>query len=299
METPSFSIITPSFRNSQWLRLCIASVADQTGVSVEHIIQDACSDDGTQDWLPKDSRVKAFIEKDQGMYDAINRGFRRSNGEILAFLNSDEQYLPGALKEVHDYFVAHPQVHVLFSDTLVTDGQGEYICSRFALVPRKNQLWVRLPILSCSLFVRRHVVKEMGIYMNTQWRDLGDFFWVAEMVKRRLRIEVMPRFTSAFADTGDNMNLKPNGERERQLKWKMAPGWVRMLEHPFILLYRLRLAARCTLFQPPFDYSLYTLSSTKERVTRRAKKPTSYWKGRPRGRSPIKPELAEPSKRPS
>src|SRR6201997_1547101 len=69
-----FSVITPSFRNSDWLKLCIASVADQ-GVECEHIIQDAGSDDGTLDWLPKDPRVKAYVEKDSGMYDAVNRGF--------------------------------------------------------------------------------------------------------------------------------------------------------------------------------------------------------------------------------
>ena len=62
-----FSIITPSFRNSNWLKLCIASVADQQGVELEHIVQDSCSDDGTQDWLPQDPRVLAFIEKDAGM----------------------------------------------------------------------------------------------------------------------------------------------------------------------------------------------------------------------------------------
>ncbi len=67
-----FTIVTPSFRNSSWLKLCIASVADQ-GVEAEHIVQDSCSDDGTQDWLPHDSRVISVIEKDTGMYDAVNR----------------------------------------------------------------------------------------------------------------------------------------------------------------------------------------------------------------------------------
>ena len=171
-----FSIITPSYRSSQWLRLCIASVADQQDVQCEHIVQDACSDDGTQEWLPRDSRVKAFIEPDQGMYDAINRGFERATGEILAYLNCDEQYLPGALKQVHDYFGAHPQVDAVVSDTVVTDRQGNYICHRYSLVPRRNQIWVRFPVLSCALFVRRRVIKDMGIRFDTQWRDLGDFF---------------------------------------------------------------------------------------------------------------------------
>src|SRR5688572_33122025 len=84
------SVITPSFRNSRWLKLCIASVADQD-IDHEHIVQDSCSDDGTQDWLPHDKRVKAFIEKDKGMYDAVNRGLRRATGEILSYINCDEQ----------------------------------------------------------------------------------------------------------------------------------------------------------------------------------------------------------------
>ena len=90
------SIITPSFRSSAWLKLCLASVADQQ-VELEHIVQDAGSDDGTLDWLPQDRRARVFVEKDQGMYDAINRGLRRASGDILAYLNCDEQYLPGAL----------------------------------------------------------------------------------------------------------------------------------------------------------------------------------------------------------
>ena len=68
-----FSIITPSFRNSSWLKLCIASVADQSGVELEHIVQDSCSDDGTQDWLSRDPRVKAFIEKARDEKERLDR----------------------------------------------------------------------------------------------------------------------------------------------------------------------------------------------------------------------------------
>ncbi|MEO6184013.1 MAG: glycosyltransferase, partial [Verrucomicrobiota bacterium] len=60
-----FSIVTPSFCNSEWLKLCISSVADQS-VDLEHIVQDAGSDDGTLEWLLPDKRVKSFVEKDQG-----------------------------------------------------------------------------------------------------------------------------------------------------------------------------------------------------------------------------------------
>jgi len=169
---------------------------------------------------------------------------------------------------------------VVLSDTVVTDAQGDYICSRYSLLPRKNQLWVRFPVLTCGLFVRRRVVEELGICFDTKWRDLGDFFWVMEMTRRRVPMAVLPRLTSVFADTGENMNLKPNALRERQVKWQMAPRWVRLLKHPFIILSRVRLAARGSLVQQPFDYSLYTLASPNQRVTRHVSRPTTFWKGR-------------------
>ena len=91
-----FSVITPSFNPTPWLPLCIASVADQD-VELEHIVQDAGSTDGTLDWLRDDTRVQTFVERDSGMYDGVNRGLRRATGDILSYLNCDEQYLPGCL----------------------------------------------------------------------------------------------------------------------------------------------------------------------------------------------------------
>ena len=198
----NFSIITPSFRNSAWLKLCIASIADQTGVSFEHIVQDSCSDDDTKNWLPNERRVKAFIEKDSGMYDAVNRGFKRAQGDILAYLNCDEQYLPGALKTVHDFFEANPQAEAVFSDSIITDADGNYICHRPSLVPTKSSMWVRFPVLTCGIFIRRSVVHERGIWFDTKWRDVGDCWWIREFVLRSVRMMVLPELSSSFAHTG-------------------------------------------------------------------------------------------------
>lgn len=243
-------------------------------------MQDACSDDETGKWLPKDPRVKAFIEKDKGMYDAVNRGFQRGTGELMAYLNCDEQYLPGALKRVADYFEQHQEVDVVFGDVIVTDSHGEYICSRYALLPGSASMWVRFPILTCSLFIRRRVIHEKKIIFDTQWRDLGDFFWVKEMVDQGLRLAVLPELTSTFADTGENMNLKPNGIREKAIQWSRAPGWVRQMRIPFILHNRLRLMLRRPWKIGPFDYSIYTMASPERRVSLHAARPTSFWKGR-------------------
>src|SRR6185503_2876518 len=160
-----FSIVTPSFCNSQWLKLCIASVADQ-GVELEHIVQDSCSNDGTQEWLPRESRVRAFIEKDKGMYDAVNRGFRRAQGDIFSYINCDEQYLPGALAAVGEYFQAHPKIEVLFADAVVVDAQGRYLCDRRASLPGKYHSWVsgNLSTLTAATFFRRTLIEGRGLF---------------------------------------------------------------------------------------------------------------------------------------
>jgi glycosyltransferase involved in cell wall biosynthesis len=272
-----FSIITPSFRNSAWLKLCIASVADQQGVELEHIVQDSCSDDGTQDWLPHDQRVAAFIEKDAGMYDAVNRGYRHATGDILAYLNCDEQYLPGGLKAVHDFFETHPQVEVLLAGTIVTDGDGGYICHRHSLVPHSQGVWFRFPVLTSSIFIRRRVIHERGLYFDTQWRDLGDVHWVLSLMRNRVPMAVSNEFTSIFADTGENMNLKPNAIREKAATNAMIPGWVRATKPLWILHHRLRRLAAGHFNLPPTSYALYTKASPDRRITIDVPKPTAVW----------------------
>ncbi len=271
------SIVTPSFRNSDWLKLCVASVADQAGVEVEHIVQDALSDDGTQGWLARDRRVQAYFEKDRGMYDAVNRGWRRAKGEILAYLNCDEQYLPGGLRAVEEFFRARPQTEVIFADTVVVDTQGQFICCRKSLVPWKNSMWVYNPVITSSIFIHRRVLDQHGLFFDTRWRDLGDKVWTLEMVRRSLNMAVLRRFTSSFADTGENMNLKCNALRERQLVMEMAPAWIRRAKFLLLQLHRLRSLSQGIYWQKPFTYSIYTLESPDRRVEFHAARPTAIW----------------------
>lgn len=271
-----FSIITPSFRNSAWLKLCVASVADQ-GVELEHIVQDSCSDDGTQDWLPLDRRVKAFVEKDAGMYDAVNRGYRRATGEILAYLNCDEQYLPGGLAAVAKYFAAHPQIEVVLAGSIITDGEGRYICHRHSLVPSPQHIWFRFPILTSAIFIRRRVIHDRGILFNPKWRDLGDFHWMLALMRDHVPMAVCDTFTSVFADTGENMNLKPNALREKIETTKMIPLGLRLLKPLWILSHRLRRVRAGHFRLKPTRYAIYTKQSPGQRVSIEVPKPTAVW----------------------
>lgn len=273
-----FSVITPSFNPSPWLRLCIASVADQRA-DVEHIVQDAGSTDGTLDWLRHDARVKLFIERDRGMYDAVNRGLRRAEGEVLAYLNCDEQYLPGCLQTVEAFFRTHPGVDVLFGDVVVVDSDLNYLFHRKVLVPLKHHTWVsHLPALTCATFFRRTILDEYGLFFDDRLRDVGDAEWMVRLLKHDIPMAVLRQFTSVFTMTGANMSAKPNAIRERRELQASAPIMARSLKPLIVLHHRLRRLTGGIYFQRPFSYGIFTRESIDRRVLFNVTRPRFRWK---------------------
>jgi glycosyltransferase involved in cell wall biosynthesis len=269
-----FSIITPSYRSSAWLKLCIASVADQPA-KVEHIVQDAGSDDGTLDWLPQDRRVKAFVEKDRGMYDALNRGLERASGDILACLNCDEQYLQGALGTVASFFERHPQIDVLFGDVVMIDATGTYLYHRKMQVPRKYHTWTcHLSTLSCATFFRRRIVFDDGLLFDPRLRDVGDGEWMVRLLERKVSMAALGQFTSAFTRTGANMSTGPNARREAKQLLHCAPWWARTLKPLTILCHRLRRLLGGMYWQEAFAYEIFTLASPARRQRYEVNRPT-------------------------
>ncbi|MEO6034877.1 MAG: glycosyltransferase, partial [Verrucomicrobiota bacterium] len=221
--------------------MCIASVADQK-VEVEHIVQDAASDDGTLEWLLKDKRAKTFVEKDEGMYDAINRGLKKSSGEICAHLNCDEQYLPGTLTAVGKFFVNHPEVEILFGDALVVDSTGGFLCHRKSILPQKPHTLVsrNLSTLTCSTFFRRSVFEKHALFFDPAWRILGDAEWLLRCIEQKIPMALLNAFTSVFTNTGDNMSLRPGAQREGESFVAGAPTWWRAAKSLIIAQHRLR-----------------------------------------------------------
>ena len=260
-----FSIVTPSYRSSAWLKLCIASVADQA-VEVEHIVQDAGSDDGTLDWLTQDRRVRAFVEKDRGMYDAINRGFERGTGDIFAYLNCDEQYLSGALPAVAAFFARHPAVAVAYGDVIMVNGQGEYLFHRKMQTPLLYHTWTcHLSTLSCATFFRRELFQAGGYRFDPSLRDGADGRWVLRLLQDQVAMRVMGEFTSSFAYTGANMSAGANAIRENREFCQSAPRWARWLRPGFIAHHRLRRWRGGMYRTQPFHYEIYTPAAPAQR----------------------------------
>jgi glycosyltransferase involved in cell wall biosynthesis len=208
-----FSIVTPTFKQPEWLRLCAGSVLDQEGASVEHIIQDG-GDGQDLGWLDHEPRARVFVERDGGMYDALAKGIAKATGSICAHLNSDEQYLPGTLKLVKDFFYAHPDVEVLFGDAILIDADGEPLSYRRIVAPlRSHTSTCHLCTLTCSTFFRRSVI-ERGLGYTTEWRVIGDAALILSWLDAGVKFATVPRPLAVFTFTGTNLGAGLEARQE-------------------------------------------------------------------------------------
>lgn len=276
-----FSIITPSYQSGAWLPRCLASVADQgEDLLLEHIVQDAGSNDGTREVLAAAPRVTAVIERDEGMYDAVNRGFRKARGEFVAHLNCDEQYLPGALRRVAEYFDAHPEADALFAEALVVDRDGRYLCHRSPTVPTRlhTLLGRSLSYLTCGLFLRRRVISEHHLIFDTSYRVLGDVAWALSFLQSGLTGLRLREITSVFTATGDNLSLQPAAAIEKTRIRKLAPAWAFPLRPLIGAAYRFRRWRQGCYSCAPLDYAIYTPDSDGKRKVHHVDHPTCRWR---------------------
>jgi len=127
IEQPLVSIVTPSYNQSAYIEATIRSVLSQDYPHVEYWIIDGGSTDGSLEIIEKyaDRLTGWLSEPDEGQGDAINKGFRRTSGEIMAWINSDDLYRPQAIQNAVRVLRAHPQVGLVYSDVDSIDANGE------------------------------------------------------------------------------------------------------------------------------------------------------------------------------
>ena len=127
MKFPKISVAIPSFNQGQYIEDTITSILDQGYPDVELFVFDGGSTDTTVDVLKKYERHLAFwvSEKDKGQTDAINKGLRRATGQIVAYLNSDDFFLPNALNYVAQAYLAHPNAGLYTGNGIIVDGRKE------------------------------------------------------------------------------------------------------------------------------------------------------------------------------
>ena len=170
------SVVTPSFNQGQFIERTLQSVASQTGAEIEHVVFDGGSTDDTVAILEHFSPpVRWVSEKDKGQTDAINKGIRASDGEIIGWLNSDDVYYPGALARVAGFFEANPGIDVVY-------GMADHIdLEDHAFEPYPTEPWdfARLKeTCQPALFFRRRVVERHGLLDESLHYCMDYEYWL-------------------------------------------------------------------------------------------------------------------------
>lgn len=263
-----FSIITPSYNMLPHLKRCCASVADQTGVTVEHIVIDGGSTDGTVEWLKQQQHLKYVSEKDNGMYDAINKGLDLATGHYVAQLNCDEQYLPGVLNEMQAYLAQHA-ADVVFGDILLVNLEGKLLAYRKTYQPRLPYILTsHLYIYTCALFYRRTVFDRGYRFNAEKYKIIGDADLIVQMLRDKIRFQHYNKFVSVFTLTGKNLSDNPAVSRERERFYSSAPYWMRLFAYPLNLGRLLeKFISNAYWTTKPIAYEIYTSHNLKTRTS--------------------------------
>jgi glycosyltransferase involved in cell wall biosynthesis len=302
-----FTIITPSFKQLDYLGCCIASVADQEGVTVEHIVQDAGSP-GIEEFAEKVSErllgkyggvrvtslqtfellrirtpqgytLRIFKEPDEGMYDAINKGLRKGMGEIRAYLNCDEQYLRGALGAVQVLLRKLSNVEVVLGDVIIVGTDGSAICHRKMVKPGLAHTWTcHFGALTAGIFFRKNLVNE-GLLFDTSYKVASDAEWFVRVLRRGKKIQSLRKTTSTFMESGENLGLSPEAKEERERLDASAPFFFRMLRPFWVGAHRLRRLISGAHRSEDVKHEIY-LPKSEARKEFYAKRLRTTWPGR-------------------
>jgi GT2 family glycosyltransferase len=166
MDYPLFSVITPTLNQGRYIEQCIRSVLAQNYPAFEHIVIDGGSTDETLDVLKRFSHVKWISEKDSGQSDALNKALRMARGGVIAWLNSDDYYLPGAFENVREALKLRPDAAVVVGNTLLHHQNTSLITSSqnrpldFEDLLRYWDEWI--PPTQPSVFFTAEAAREAG-----------------------------------------------------------------------------------------------------------------------------------------
>jgi glycosyltransferase involved in cell wall biosynthesis len=189
---PKISVISPSYNQAQYLETTIRSVLNQEYPSLEYIIIDGGSTDGSADIIRRYSSHFSYwvSEKDNGQSHAINKGFAKASGEIMCWLNSDDYFEHDTLSFVADYFTANPGVDVLCGGKHNVDAEGNIVETFKGHYTGRRQLasyWRGYKMHQPSIFWRRRVYEQIGDLDERLHLTMDFDYWLRMSRKFELR----------------------------------------------------------------------------------------------------------------
>ena len=217
-----FSVVTPSYNQGNFIEQTIQSVLDQQYPNLEYLILDGGSQDQSLATIQKYAPHLAYwvSGKDGGQANAINNGFKRCSGDIAAWLNSDDVYVPGTFAFVNDFFLTHPDVDFVYGDAEIIDPAGQFVMHRKELpvdTVMGDLIGWGLLIPQPSAFWRRQVFEQSGYLDETLNYGLDADLWFR--MSRHVRMQHVPRLFSRQRYHPDAKTIKgvtadPNYHRE-------------------------------------------------------------------------------------
>jgi len=196
---PIVSIVTPSFNQARYLEATIRSVLSQDYARIEYMIVDGGSSDGTVDILKEyGGKLAGWVsEKDKGQTDAINKGFARAKGEVLAWLNSDDTYEPGAVSAAVRYLQEHPKVGMVYGDCNFINETGRVI-GKFSSAQTSYRLlrqgYSHIP--QQTMFFRAELWKQVGPLDRSFYFAMDYDLWTR--IAARSEIKYVPQTWANF-----------------------------------------------------------------------------------------------------
>ena len=174
------SIITPSYNQAKYLEQTIQSVLSQNYSHIEYIVMDGGSNDESVEIIKKyQDKLSYWIsEKDSGQADAINKGFAKANGDIIAWLNSDDYYLPNTLNQVVKTFEENPEVVLIYGNMLAVDENGKtFNALNYKQLTLEDLLCFQI-IGQPAVFFRRSALQKINGLNLTFHFLLDHLFWI-------------------------------------------------------------------------------------------------------------------------
>lgn len=166
MPLPTISVITPSFNQAPFLPHCLSSVAGQTHKAIEHLVFDPGSTDGSRQIAAAAPGVTLVAEPDGGQADAVCKGLGRAGGDILAWLNSDDQFADAdVFRVVATAFAEHPDVDVVYGKAVFVDENNVFIKDYYVNGNPDdllNSFQYQVGVCQPSVFIRRRVHDAIG-----------------------------------------------------------------------------------------------------------------------------------------
>ena len=174
------SIVTPSFQQARYLEQTMRSVLEQDYPHIEYLVIDGASKDGSVDIIQKyESQLAYWVsEKDSGQAEAINKGISRATGEIVAWINSDDYYLPGVVSSAVKVFEENPDVVLIYGDMLAVDEDGQTTnVMKYGQFSLADLLCFQI-IGQPSVFFRRDALQQAGLLDTTFHFLLDHHLWI-------------------------------------------------------------------------------------------------------------------------